>query len=116
MYFGRLPVAVGDEPTREEKWCRFADAQLISMRDEMMEMLALPTRLREKVKDFYDYVWIRHSDFASHQLINALPAPLKRDVSTHVYMAMIKKVPAFENCDGEFLARLCIALRPEVFL
>lgn len=77
---------------------------------------SVPKRLKQKVHDYYHYVWHNQMALSEHELLSNLPSSLKTEISLHIHRQLIEHVPFFNNTDKDFISEIISQLQPRVFL
>eukprot|EP00327_Prymnesium_parvum_P000731 CAMPEP_0182847736 /NCGR_PEP_ID=MMETSP0006_2-20121128/28621_1 /TAXON_ID=97485 /ORGANISM="Prymnesium parvum, Strain Texoma1" /LENGTH=740 /DNA_ID=CAMNT_0024978097 /DNA_START=384 /DNA_END=2606 /DNA_ORIENTATION=- len=73
------------------------------------------TGLDTRIAQYAEYCWVRHRDFAAHQLVKKLPSVFSSSLAVQVYGDMLRAFPIFANVDDHFLANMATKLKPEVY-
>ena len=81
-----------------------------------MHQLDVPHDVRERVYQYFNYVWVRHRNFSVNAFLQRLPETLHREVAAHVHIKDIMRVPLFKDCHRFFLEDLSRRMHPCVFL
>ena len=63
-----------------------------------MRQLDVPPNVRERVYQYFNYVWVRHRNFSEDAFLQKLPETLHREVAAHVHIKDIMRVPLFKDC------------------
>ncbi|XP_043723205.1 cyclic nucleotide-gated ion channel 2-like [Telopea speciosissima] len=80
-----------------------------------MRRRQLPSRLRQRVRNFERYRWATMGGEEEMELIKDLPEGLRRDIKRYLCLDLIKKVPLFHNLDDLILDNICDRVRPLIF-
>ena len=64
--------------------------------------------LDTRISQYYEYCWVRHRDFASHQLMGSLPAVFSKRVALQAHAEMLRQFPPFLEVEERFLAELAV--------
>ncbi|CAL9106241.1 unnamed protein product [Musa textilis] len=75
----------------------------------------LPSDLRERVRRYDQYKWLETRGVDEEGLVQSLPKDLRRDIKRHLCLALVKRVPLFENMDERLLDAICERLKPTLF-
>ncbi|CAD5188621.1 unnamed protein product [Musa acuminata subsp. malaccensis] len=75
----------------------------------------LPSDLRERVRRYDQYKWLETRGVDEEGLVQSLPKDLRRDIKRHLCLALVKRVPLFENLDERLLDAICERLKPTLF-
>ena len=70
------------------------------------------TGLDTRISQYYEYCWVRHRDFASHQLLGSLPAVFSKRVALQAHATMLRQFPPFAEAEERFLAELAVRPAP----
>eukprot|EP00965_Chrysotila_dentata_P186312 6151681-Pleurochrysis_carterae.AAC.1 len=57
----------------------------------------MPPKTSKRIRAYYDYVWLRHRDYAGEDFINSLPSQLRSRVSYIVHAPAIDASPLFSK-------------------
>ncbi|XP_047948040.1 probable cyclic nucleotide-gated ion channel 5 [Salvia hispanica] len=80
--------------------------------EQWMHHRLLPPDLRERVRRYDQYKWLETRGVDEHSLVESLPKDLRRDIKRHLCLALVKRVPLFENMDERLLDAICERLKP----
>ncbi|KAL3840658.1 hypothetical protein ACJIZ3_025249 [Penstemon smallii] len=83
--------------------------------EQWMHHRLLPPDLRERVRRYDQYKWLETRGVDEHSLVETLPKDLRRDIKRHLCLALVKRVPLFENMDERLLDAICERLKPSLF-
>ena len=77
----------------------------------------LPTQLQARVLSFYRHCWqqLKSFPFSEHAILDELSPFLRKQVVMAMNKTMVESVPFFTNQEADFVMRLILALRSEVF-
>eukprot|EP01064_Diplonema_japonicum_P009203 TRINITY_DN1667_c1_g2_i1.p1 TRINITY_DN1667_c1_g2~~TRINITY_DN1667_c1_g2_i1.p1 ORF type:complete len:576 (+),score=135.60 TRINITY_DN1667_c1_g2_i1:94-1821(+) len=90
--------------------------QKIEHINEFFHLRAVPPKLSNKVRSYYDFMWRSRQGIDSVATVNDLPQYLKIEISSFICKDMMAKVPLFEGANEQFFRQLAIVLRPLVCL
>lgn len=76
----------------------------------------VPGSLREKVNNYYAYLWDSSRGYDESESLADLPQPLRTEISLYLNRELIDKVPLFRGASDGLLRELVLSLRPLVFL
>jgi hypothetical protein len=77
---------------------------------------SVPKRLKQKVQNYYQYVWHNRMAHCEYEVLSNLPPSLKNEISLHMHRNLIEQVPFFKNIDKCFLCEIIQLLKQTVFL
>jgi voltage-gated potassium channel len=77
---------------------------------------SVPKILKQKVHNYYQYVWHNQMALSEHELLSNLPSSLKTEISLHLHRNLIEHVPFFKNTDRDFISDIISQLQTRVFL
>ena len=77
---------------------------------------SVPKRLKQKVHEYYQYVWHTRMAHSDEGILTNLPTSLRTEISLHLHKQLIEQVPFFKNTDKEFIREIISELQPQVFL
>ncbi|CAL5374663.1 unnamed protein product [Camellia sinensis] len=80
--------------------------------EQWMHHRLLPQELRERVRRYDQYKWLETRGVDEENLVQSLPKDLRRDIKRHLCLALVKRVPLFENMDERLLDAICERLKP----
>ncbi|MEI6786207.1 MAG: cyclic nucleotide-binding domain-containing protein [Verrucomicrobiota bacterium] len=81
-----------------------------------MRLKQLPQDLRDKVDNYYHYIWETRKCAETAAFLNELPHTLKMDILLFLNQQIIEKVPLFKHADEIFIREVVQFLEPVVFL
>ncbi|XVF89275.1 hypothetical protein PTKIN_Ptkin19aG0116900 [Pterospermum kingtungense] len=83
--------------------------------EQWMHHRMLPQDLRERVRRYDQYKWLETRGVDEENLVQNLPKDLRRDIKRHFCLALVRRVPLFENMDEGLLDAICERLKPCLF-
>ncbi|XVF89272.1 hypothetical protein PTKIN_Ptkin19aG0116700 [Pterospermum kingtungense] len=83
--------------------------------EQWMHHRMLPQDLRERVRRYDQYKWLETRGVDEENLVQNLPKDLRRDIKRHFCLALVRRVPLFENMDERLLDAICERLKPCLF-
>ncbi|CAE6005335.1 unnamed protein product [Arabidopsis arenosa] len=83
--------------------------------EQWMHHRMLPPELRERVRRYDQYKWLETRGVDEENLVQNLPKDLRRDIKRHLCLALVRRVPLFENMDERLLDAICERLKPCLF-
>lgn len=83
--------------------------------EQWMHHRLLPQELRERVRRYDQYKWLETRGVDEENLVQSLPKDLRRDIKRHLCLALVRRVPLFENMDERLLDAICERLKPSLF-
>ncbi|KAF4370439.1 hypothetical protein CsatB_013818 [Cannabis sativa] len=83
--------------------------------EQWMHHRLLPQELRERVRRYDQYKWLETRGVDEESLVQSLPKDLRRDIKRHLCLALVRRVPLFENMDERLLDAICERLQPTLF-
>ena len=84
--------------------------------NSLLSYKSVPKRLKQKVHDYYHYVWHHQMALSEHELLSNLPSSLQTEISLHMHRQLIERVPFFKNTDKDFISEIISQLQQRVFL
>ncbi|MCX6926758.1 MAG: cyclic nucleotide-binding domain-containing protein, partial [Verrucomicrobia bacterium] len=81
-----------------------------------MRLKQLPPDLRDKVDNYYQYIWETRRSAETAGFLDELPHTLKMDIVLFLNQRIIEKVPLFKHADEIFIREVVQFLEPVVFL
>ena len=76
----------------------------------------LPTRLRQRIQNFLDYMWSTQKGINEAQILQELPDTLQKQVTLHCAQHVIERVPLFRGCSPDVSASIIASLEPRVYV
>lgn len=83
---------------------------------QAMRRLNVERSTATRIRDYYEYVWVRHRNHQGDHFIRQLPAQLRNRTACMIHEAKLRSCPLFTRCDRKFIAGLATTLLPEVYL
>ncbi|KAK9136942.1 hypothetical protein Sjap_007536 [Stephania japonica] len=83
--------------------------------EQWMHHRMLPQDLRERVRRYDQYKWLETRGVDEENLVQSLPKDLRRDIKRHLCLALVRRVPLFDNMDERLLDAICERLRPSLY-
>ncbi|PKU67966.1 probable cyclic nucleotide-gated ion channel 5 [Dendrobium catenatum] len=83
--------------------------------EQWMHHRLLPQELRERVRRYDQYKWLETRGVDEENLVQSLPKDLRRDIKRHLCLALVRRVPLFENMDERLLDAICERLKPSLY-
>ncbi|XP_074270931.1 putative cyclic nucleotide-gated ion channel 5 [Silene latifolia] len=83
--------------------------------EQWMRHRLLPQELRERVRRYDQYKWLETRGVDEESLVSTLPKDLRRDIKRHLCLALVRRVPLFENMDERLLDAICERLKPSLY-
>ncbi|KAM3685057.1 hypothetical protein ACB098_11G091600 [Castanea mollissima] len=80
--------------------------------EQWMSHRMLPEELRARVRRYLQYKWQLTRGVEEENLLQSLPKDLKRDITRHLCLNLLKSVPMFEKMDSQLFDALCDRLKP----
>ncbi|KAJ8504218.1 hypothetical protein OPV22_005104 [Ensete ventricosum] len=84
--------------------------------EQWMHHRMLPSELRERVRRYDQYKWLETRGVDEEGLVQSLPKDLRRDIKRHLCLALVTRVPLFENMDERLLDAICERLKPTLYI
>ncbi|XP_043695497.1 probable cyclic nucleotide-gated ion channel 5 [Telopea speciosissima] len=83
--------------------------------EQWMHHRLLPQDLRERVRRYDQYKWLETRGVDEESLVQNLPKDLRRDIKRHLCLALVRRVPLFDNMDERLLDAICERLKPSLY-
>ncbi|KAF5742084.1 Cyclic nucleotide gated channel 5 isoform 1 [Tripterygium wilfordii] len=83
--------------------------------EQWMHHRLLPQDLRERVRRYDQYKWLETRGVDEESIVQSLPKDLRRDIKRHLCLALVRRVPLFENMEERLLDAICERLKPSLF-
>ncbi|MQL91657.1 hypothetical protein Taro_024271 [Colocasia esculenta] len=83
--------------------------------EQWMHHRLLPQDLRERVRRYDQYKWLETRGVDEESLVQTLPKDLRRDIKRHLCLALVRRVPLFDNMDERLLDAICERLKPSLY-
>nr|GMD82869.1 probable cyclic nucleotide-gated ion channel 5 [Ipomoea batatas] len=84
--------------------------------EQWMHHRLLPPELRERVRRYDQYKWLETRGVDEEAIVQSLPKDLRREIKRHLCLALVKRVPLFENMDERLLDAICERLKPCLYI
>jgi len=81
----------------------------------LMHYKSLPEDLRDRIVDFYKYVWRKRLGYDETAFLHSLPNNLRTEVALYLKKEVIEKVSLFNNASDKFQQEIALLLKP-IFL
>jgi len=75
----------------------------------------VPTKLNERVRNYYEYRWANHRGLEEQKIFNDLPDPLRLEVMMQLTKGLLDKVPLFKYSSENLKNVLLLALKAKTF-
>jgi hypothetical protein len=76
----------------------------------------LPTHIKDKIVDYYTYVFESRNTLNESAVLADLPLYLRQEVVMYMNRDIIAKVPIFQGLEEQFIASIVLKLKPRVGL
>ncbi|KAG9447572.1 hypothetical protein H6P81_013700 [Aristolochia fimbriata] len=83
--------------------------------EQWMHHRSLPHDLRQRVRRYDQYRWLETRGVDEESLVQTLPKDLRRDIKRHLCLALVRRVPLFDNMDERLLDAICERLKPSLY-
>ncbi|KAI3444025.1 hypothetical protein Pfo_000690 [Paulownia fortunei] len=114
--FGLILFAllIGNMQTYLQSLTLRLDEMRVKRRDseQWMHHRLLPSDIRERVRRYDQYKWLETRGVDEESLVQTLPKDLRTDIKRHLCLALVKRVPLFENMEERLLDAICERLKP----
>lgn len=84
--------------------------------EQWMHHRLLPQELRERVRRYDQYKWLETRGVDEEAIVQSLPKDLRREIKRHLCLALVKRVPLFENMEERLLDAICERLKPSLYI
>ncbi|GBG34246.1 Potassium voltage-gated channel protein eag [Hondaea fermentalgiana] len=83
---------------------------------EQMRYLRLPTQIRTRVEQYFEYVWLCHKGLLdrSNYFYDELPLPLHLECAEFLHLKTLEANPLFKTCSRSFLRGMALRLKPQL--
>ncbi len=75
-----------------------------------------PPELKERVGDYYDYLWSQRRGTDEAEILEELPRSLRTQIALHMNKELIEKVPIFKSASVDLIRYVAMHLKPAIFL
>ncbi|KAE8697677.1 putative cyclic nucleotide-gated ion channel 16 [Hibiscus syriacus] len=75
--------------------------------EEWMRHRQLPPDLQDRVRRFVNYQWVATRGVDEEAILKALPLDLRRQIQRHLCLALVRRVPFFNQMDDQLLDAIC---------
>ncbi len=76
----------------------------------------IPIELQDKIRDYYEYLWVAHNSIDELSVLKDLPSTLKMEVSLFINRNIIEQVPFFASQNEFFIREIITNLERMAFL
>uniref|UniRef100_A0A2N9ED17 Cyclic nucleotide-binding domain-containing protein n=1 Tax=Fagus sylvatica TaxID=28930 RepID=A0A2N9ED17_FAGSY len=83
--------------------------------ERWMSHRMLPEELRARVRRYQQYKWQLTRGVEEENLLQTLPKDLRRDITRHLCLDLLKEVPMFEKMESQLFDALCDRLKPVLY-
>ncbi|CAH9144980.1 unnamed protein product [Cuscuta epithymum] len=84
--------------------------------EQWMHHRLLPQDLRQRVRRYDQYKWLETRGVDEEAIVQSLPKDLRREIKRHLCLALVKRVPLFENMEERLLDAICERLKPSLYI
>jgi len=81
----------------------------------LMHYRTIPGHLRNRIVNFYTYMWKKRLGYDETAFLKSLPENLQTEVALHLKKEVIEKISLFKNASNEFKREIALLLKP-IFL
>jgi voltage-gated potassium channel len=81
-----------------------------------MSYREFPAELRDRIVEYYRYLWQRRLGHDESELLNGLPDSLRTEVAMFLNRDLIKRVPMFRRASDAFIREVALELAPVVLM
>ena len=81
-----------------------------------MRYRKIPMNIRERIKEYYTYLWENRLGSDESAIVSALPPGLQAEVSLFLKKDIIEKVPLFHGASEEFIREMALQMQSVVYL
>ncbi|KAJ6359360.1 hypothetical protein OIU76_000983 [Salix suchowensis] len=112
-----LPLVIVNIKTHFQSSTVRLEEMRIQRRDteQWMSHRLLPDNIRERIRRYEQFRWQETRGVDEEMLVQNLPRDLRRDIKRHLSLALLKRVPMFENMDEQLLDVMCDRLKPVLY-
>ncbi|KAK8518205.1 hypothetical protein V6N12_017362 [Hibiscus sabdariffa] len=102
LFIGNMQSYLQSTTARLEEWrIRRRDTE------EWMRHRQLPMDLQERVRRFVNYQWVATRGVDEEAILKSLPLDLRRQIQRHLCLALVRRVPFFNQMDDQLLDAIC---------
>ena len=76
----------------------------------------IPMHLKERVNDYFDYLWSQRRGTDEAEILEELPHSLRTQIALHLNKELIEKVPIFKEASDDLIRYVATHLKPAIFL
>ncbi|XP_071956713.1 uncharacterized protein [Antedon mediterranea] len=91
------------------------EEKLDAIKNQMKDQ-KLPSKLRNRVISYFDYLWARHNGVDQYTLFHDAQYCLQTDIGFTINKGLLTKVEIFKSAEDSFLRALSLMLRPVLFM
>ncbi|KAL3529562.1 hypothetical protein ACH5RR_008884 [Cinchona calisaya] len=102
LLIGNMQSYLQSTTARLEEWrVRRRDTE------EWMRHRQLPPDLQDRVRRFVQYKWLATRGVDEQEILQALPLDIRRQIQSHLCLALVRRVPFFSQMDDQLLDAIC---------
>ncbi|CAI0546704.1 unnamed protein product [Linum tenue] len=75
----------------------------------------IPEDLKRRLKRHEEFRWQRDQGVDIHNVLQSLPRDLRRDITRHLWLDLLRSVPIFSTMDDEQLDAMCERVKPALY-
>ncbi|XP_052179684.1 protein CNGC15b [Diospyros lotus] len=107
LLIGNMQTYLQSTTVRLEEWrIKRTDTE------QWMHHRQLPPELRQAVTKYDQYKWVATRGVDEEAVLDGLPVDLRRDIKRHLCLALVRRVPLFDQMDERMLDAICERLKP----
>ena len=81
-----------------------------------MRYRQVPAILRQRILDYYEYLWEKRLGYDEAMAISDLPPTLRTEVALFLNRDIIQKVPLFRGASDDFIRSVALEMHPIIFM
>jgi voltage-gated potassium channel len=75
----------------------------------------IPATLQKRIRDYYAYIWKKRLGFDETTFLSGLPRGLSSEISLHLKMEILDRIPVFKDVGSDFIEEVALNLKPDVY-
>ena len=111
VFFGQIALLIQNLNRTSNRYRHMLDDV-----SESMSHLRLPSELRTRIRNFFDFKWHTTKCLDHDEFQGRLSMPLAREIALWTNKRLVTKVPLFDGVQPDFLTALVCKLKPRQYL
>ncbi|MBI4446427.1 MAG: cyclic nucleotide-binding domain-containing protein [Acidobacteria bacterium] len=95
---------------------RVRHQEMVERVKAFMRYRQVPSALRQRILDYYEYLWEKRLGYDESLAVSGLPPSLRTEVCLFLNREIIQKVPLFRAASEEFVRAIALEMRPVIYM